>query len=50
MTVVIVAVNVTWLFTGAALTRCFRDPASNRLINVSFAVALVASVGAVLLF
>jgi threonine/homoserine/homoserine lactone efflux protein len=50
MTVVIVAVNVGWLFAGAALTRCFRDSATNRLINVSFAVALVASVGAVLLF
>jgi threonine/homoserine/homoserine lactone efflux protein len=50
MTVVIAAVNVGWLFAGAALTRCFRDSATNRLINVSFAVALVASVGAVLLF
>jgi threonine/homoserine/homoserine lactone efflux protein len=50
MTVVIVAVNVAWLFTGAALTRCFRDPATNRLITVTFAAALVASVGGVLLF
>jgi threonine/homoserine/homoserine lactone efflux protein len=32
------------LLTGAALTRFFRDPRSNRIINVAFAVLLVASV------
>jgi len=35
---------------GAALTRYFRDPRSNRIINVTFAVLLIASVGAALLF
>lgn len=41
---VIVAVNVAWLYAGAALTRLFRDPRSNRIVNVTFAVLLVASV------
>ena len=44
LTLVIVAVNVAWLLAGAGLTRFFRDPRSNRLINVAFAVLLVASV------
>jgi threonine/homoserine/homoserine lactone efflux protein len=49
MTVVIVAVNVAWLFAGAALTRFFRDPAANRAINIGFAAALVLSVVAAFL-
>jgi len=36
---IIVAVNIAWLCAGAALTRYFRDPRSNRIINVIFAVA-----------
>jgi threonine/homoserine/homoserine lactone efflux protein len=44
LTLVMVAVNVGWLFAGAGLTRFFHDPRSNRLINVVFAVLLVASV------
>ena len=44
LTVIIIAVNVAWLLAGAGLTRFFRDPRSNRLINVAFAVLLVASV------
>ena len=44
LTLIIVAVNVAWLLAGAGLTRFFRDPRSNRLINVAFAVLLVASV------
>src|SRR5262245_8230325 len=44
LTLVIVAVNVAWLLSGAALTRFFREPRMNRVINVSFAVLLVASV------
>jgi threonine/homoserine/homoserine lactone efflux protein len=44
LTVVIIAVNVAWLLAGASLTRFFRDPRSNRVINVAFAVLLVASV------
>jgi threonine/homoserine/homoserine lactone efflux protein len=44
LTLIIAAVNVAWLLAGAALTRFFRDPRSNRIINVAFAVLLVASV------
>jgi threonine/homoserine/homoserine lactone efflux protein len=44
LTPIIVAVNVAWLLAGAGLTRFFRDPRSNRLINVAFAVLLIASV------
>jgi threonine/homoserine/homoserine lactone efflux protein len=44
LTLIIVAVNVGWLLAGAGLTRYFREPRSNRLINVAFAVLLVTSV------
>lgn len=44
LTVIIAAVNVAWLLAGAALTRFFRDPRSNRLINMTFALSLVGSV------
>ena len=46
---VIVAVNVAWLVSGAALTRFFRDPRTNRLINVTFAILLIAAVGLALM-
>lgn len=46
----ITGVNVAWLTAGAALTRSLRDPRTNRAINVSFAVALIASVAAAMLF
>jgi threonine/homoserine/homoserine lactone efflux protein len=49
-TIIIVIVNVAWLAGGAALTRWFRDPKANRLINVGFAVLLLVSVSAALLF
>jgi len=45
---IITAVNLAWLFAGAALTRFFRNPRTNRAINVSFAVLLIASVAAAL--
>ncbi|HTS90727.1 MAG TPA: LysE family transporter [Stellaceae bacterium] len=45
---VIVAVNLGWLYAGAALTRWFREPRMNRIVNVSFAVLLVLSVAAAL--
>ena len=45
---IITAVNLAWLFAGAALTRFFHDPRTNRIINVSFAILLVASVAAAL--
>ncbi len=44
LTLVIAAVNVVWLLAGAALTRFFRDPRSNRIINVAFALLLAGSV------
>ncbi len=47
---IITAVNVAWLFAGAALTRFFREPRTNRAINVIFAVLLVASVAFALSF
>jgi threonine/homoserine/homoserine lactone efflux protein len=50
LAVIIVAVNIAWLLMGAALTRHFREPRSNRIINVAFAVLLIASVGVALLF
>jgi threonine/homoserine/homoserine lactone efflux protein len=46
---IMTAVNVAWLLAGAALTRLFRDPATNRVLNVGFAVLLVASVAVALL-
>ncbi|MGZ5131761.1 MAG: LysE family translocator [Reyranella sp.] len=42
--VIIMAVNVAWLLAGAVLTRFFREPRTNRAINVTFAVLLVVSV------
>jgi threonine/homoserine/homoserine lactone efflux protein len=50
LVLIITAVNVAWLLAGAALTRFFRDPRSNRAINVAFAVLLVASVALALAF
>lgn len=45
LVIVITIVNIAWLQVGAALTRFFRTPKSNRIINVAFAVLLVVSVG-----
>ncbi len=44
LTLLIAAVNVVWLMSGALLTRYFRNPRTNRLVNVSFAVLLLVSV------
>jgi threonine/homoserine/homoserine lactone efflux protein len=44
LTAVIVAVNVLWLQAGAMMTRLFREPRTNRIVNVAFAVLLLASV------
>ena len=49
LTLVITAVNVLWLYSGAALTRLFRDPRANRIVNIVFAMLLLASVGLALL-
>ncbi|MCB9959835.1 MAG: LysE family translocator [Rhodospirillaceae bacterium] len=44
VTGIITTVNVAWLLAGAGLTRLFREPATNRAINIAFAVALLVSV------
>jgi threonine/homoserine/homoserine lactone efflux protein len=49
LAVIIAAVNIAWLVAGAVLTRFFRDPRTNRIVNVCFAVMLIASVAAALL-
>ena len=41
---IMIAVNTAWLLAGAALTRLFRNPRTNRVINVAFAILVVASV------
>ena len=43
LTAVIAAVNIAWLLAGSALTRFFRNPRTNRIINIVFAVLLVLS-------
>jgi threonine/homoserine/homoserine lactone efflux protein len=43
-------VNVAWLFAGAALTRFFREPCLNRIINVTFGLLLVVLVAVALPF
>lgn len=43
LTAVILAVNIAWLGLGALLTRWFRAPRANRVINIVFAVLLLAS-------
>jgi len=50
LAVIITSVNLAWLTLGAALTRFFRDPATNRIVKISFAVLLIASVAVALLF
>lgn len=47
---IIVAVNITWLCAGSALTRFFREPRSSRILNIAFALLLLVSVAAALLF
>jgi threonine/homoserine/homoserine lactone efflux protein len=48
--IIITSVNLAWLFAGAALTRRFREPGPNRIINVTFAILLIASVAVALRF
>jgi threonine/homoserine/homoserine lactone efflux protein len=49
LVVIVASVNAAWLFAGAALTRFFREPRTSRIINVTFAILLVASVAAAFL-
>lgn len=46
--VIITIVNVSWLFGGATLTRFFRQPRANRIINILFAALLLASLAVTL--
>lgn len=46
---IITLVNITWLGAGATLTRLFRQPRTNRAINMTFAVLLVASLALAML-
>ena len=46
LVVIVVAVNLAWLYAGAALTRFFREPRTSRIVNVAFAILLLASVAA----
>jgi threonine/homoserine/homoserine lactone efflux protein len=43
---VMVAVDLAWLLAGSGLARVMRKPAWSRVINVTFALALLASVAA----
>lgn len=45
-----IVVDTAWLFAGATLTRYFREPGINRIINVVFAALLIVSVAFTLLF
>lgn len=44
LSLLIAAANVAWVLSGALLTGFFRDPRTNRIANVTFAVLLLASV------
>lgn len=46
---IMIAVDITWLFVGAAMSRRIRRPAVGRAINVAFALFLVLSVALALL-
>ena len=48
-TTVMVGVNIAWLLLGAAMTQWFREPGLNRIINIVFAIVLVASLVPLLL-
>lgn len=41
---IMVLVNLAWLFAGASMTRMLRDPHTNRMVNIAFAISLIASV------
>jgi threonine/homoserine/homoserine lactone efflux protein len=47
---VILAVNIAWLLAGSALTGLFRDPKSNRIVNLIFAALLLLSLAAAIQF
>jgi threonine/homoserine/homoserine lactone efflux protein len=42
ITAMIVVIHLCWLFAGASLSRLLRDPLSSRIVNIVFALVLVA--------
>ena len=44
LSVMVIPVNIAWLSAGSALRHLFHHPRTSRLINIAFAVLLVASV------
>lgn len=42
--IVVLGTNAAWLLVGTALTRWLRHPVANRILNIGFAVLLIASV------
>ena len=49
LSTIIVTVHVVWLFLGVGLARVMRDPKLGRIINIVFAILLIASVAAALI-
>jgi threonine/homoserine/homoserine lactone efflux protein len=49
LALVIVLVNSTWLVFGSMIAALLHDPKKARIMNISFALLLVASVGLVLI-
>ena len=45
LAVMIVVIHVCWLLAGTAFSRVLYDPVASRIVNVVFALALVATVG-----
>ena len=48
LSLVIVLVNATWLVFGAMISTALHDPKKSRVVNVLFALLLVASVAVAL--
>jgi threonine/homoserine/homoserine lactone efflux protein len=46
----IISINIVWLSLGATMARLLASPRTGRALNIGFAVLLVASVTATLLF
>ena len=45
LAVMIVVIHVGWLLAGTAFSRVLYDPVKSRIVNVVFAVALLATIG-----
>jgi threonine/homoserine/homoserine lactone efflux protein len=49
LVVIITIASLVWLYGGTLLTRFFRDPRSSRILNVTMAILLLASLAVALL-